>query len=270
MKVGIVGVGVVGGATAKVLEKKHTVLLWDKYKKDCCCEAHFNWLVDNAEVIFICVPTPMDERGFFDDSIIVETVKNISSELKKMRRKNVLLVIKSTTPPDVIKRLKKIASPVEIAVNPEFLRQDYALSDMENTDRVVIGTDSQIAQEKLLIIYESVFPNAQYTLTDTKTAALIKYACNAFLTSQIAIANEMHRICKAAGIDYQKIKEVALQDKRIARNIEVPGPDGELGFGGACFPKDLNTLIHYSSKHNYTPYLLKEVQKLNRSVRRIE
>src|SRR3989338_9713092 len=96
---------------------------------------------------------------------------------------------------------------------------------------------------------------------------MIKYAANVMLAGQIALANEIYQICNHVGVDYTVVKETILQDSRIGRNLDVPGPDGNLGFGGKCFPKDLNALIYLAREHMYRPHLLEEVWRLNERVR---
>jgi len=152
--------------------------------------------------------------------------------------------------------------------NPEFLRERHALEDMENTNRIIIGANREEDFKKTTKIYRPLFPNVEYIYVDKKTAEMIKYASNVMLASQIAIANEIYQICEAVGIDYDEVKESILMDERIARNIDVPGPDGELGFGGKCFPKDLRALIFLARENMYNPYLLEEIWRSNLGIRR--
>ena len=158
--------------------------------------------------------------------------------------------------------------PFNFAFNPEFLREKHALEDMKNTDRVVIGANRLEDYQKVEAIYKPIFPNAKYIHVNNKTAEMIKYANNAMLTGQIALANELYQICKAVGIDYNQIKDVLLLDDRIARNISVPGHDGDFGFGGKCLPKDLNALIYLSRENMHRPYLFEEVWRLNERFRK--
>ena len=139
---------------------------------------------------------------------------------------------------------------------------------MRNTDRVVIGTFNAEAGGKIENTYREIFPDAKYILTNTKTAEMIKYAANVTLASQIAIANELYSICYALGIDYSAVRNSILHDSRIGNNTQVPGHDGDFGFGGKCFPKDLNALIHLARENHLRPYLLEEVWRLNLNVRK--
>ncbi|MFC1672443.1 UDP-glucose/GDP-mannose dehydrogenase family protein, partial [Planctomycetota bacterium] len=157
--------------------------------------------------------------------------------------------------------------PFRFAFNPEFLREKHALEDMQNTSRVVIGANDDKSRDELIEVYKPLFPDAEYITMDTRTAEMTKYTANVFLAAQIALANEIYNICKSVGVDYDTVKKTVLLDERIARNIDVPGPDGDFGFGGKCFPKDLNALIYLARENMYRPYLLEEVWRLNERVR---
>ncbi len=262
MKIGIIGMGFVGGTTAKTLEKAHEILPYDKYKK----EYKDLSKLKNAEVVFICVPTPQKPRGEIDLSAIYDSVK-ILLEITKDNETKPLVVIRSTVVPGTTNKLEE-EYPFNFVSNPEFLRQKHALDDMLNTNRIIIGANREEDYKKVKQIYEPVFPDAKYIHVNRKTAEMIKYASNAMLVGQIALANEIYQICNAVEVDYGTVKDTLLMDKRIARNIEVPGPDGDLGFGGKCFPKDLNALIYLAREHMYRPYLLEEIWKTNERLRK--
>lgn len=263
MKIGIIGVGFVGGATAEVFKEKHELILYDKYKEN------LNKVpekLSEAEVIFICVPTPMMSSGEIDYSSIHNSLELLDKVTKDKKHKPII-VIRSTAVSGTTEDLNK-KYPFNFAFNPEFLKEKTALEDMKNTDRVVLGVSSNEDYNKLLELYKSIFPNAKYIQVDTKTAEMIKYAANIMLTGQIALANEIYQICEASGVDYNEVKETILLDDRIAKNIDVPGPDGEFGFGGKCFPKDLNALIYLAREKKYRPYLLEEIWRLNEKIRK--
>lgn len=268
MKVGVIGVGIVGGATAKVFEKVHEVYLYDKFKPEYNSEENLRNLVTNSEVIFVCVPTPMKITGEIDYSSVHNSLNQIIEELIKIERnpQDILVVIRSTAVSGSTDRLT-YRYPFRFAFNPEFLREKHAQEDMENTDRVVIGANDEKSKGQLKDIYLAIFPNAEYVLVTRKEAEMIKYAANIILASQVTIANEVYQICKAVGVDYDTVKKAILLDKRIGRNLDVPGPDGDFGFGGKCFPKDLRALIRLAQEHEYDPYLLQEVWRTNDKVR---
>ena len=269
MKIGIMGVGFVGGATAHVLKKKHILYLYDKYKPPYNSEQNLEDLAKNSEVVFICVPTPMKNNGAIDYSNINNSIKSLLDKTNKFQRdpKDLLIIIRSTAVSGTTDQLAK-EYPFRFAFNPEFLREKYAIEDIEKTDRIVIGANDPQSKSQLEEIYKPVFPNAKYIKVDRKTAEMIKYVANGMLTGQIALANEFYQICKSVGVDYDLVKNTILLDERIGRNIDVPGPDGDFGFGGKCFPKDLNALIYLSRENFYRPYLLEEIWRLNERVRK--
>ena len=268
MHVGIIGVGVVGGATGKVLETKHDVTYYDRYKPGFQEEIRLEKIAREAEIAFICVSTPMKPSGEMDYSAIYHSLEQLSAAVSNVDRnlREIIVVIRSTA---VSGTTDNVAREFffEFAFNPEFLREKYAEEDMLKTSRVVIGANQPFVHGKIERMYREVFPNATYTFVDIKTAEMIKYAANVILASQIAVANEIYKICKGVGVDYDDVRKTILQDERIGRNIEVPGPDGERGFGGKCFPKDLRALIYLAREHNVEPYLLDEVWRSNLSVR---
>jgi len=266
MNLGFIGMGFVGGNTAKVFEEKFNILAYDKYKSPYTSEENISKIVQEAEIIFLSVPTPMKKEGGIDLSIIYESLDLLKKYLEKSSRVP-LVVIRSTAVPGTTEKLEEKYN-FNFAYNPEFLREKTAYEDMKNTSRVVIGAKKKEIFDRVKEVYSFIFPNAKYVFTNTKTAEMIKYAANVFLASQISIANEMYHICKALDVNYNEVKETILLDERIARNINVPGPDGSFGFGGKCFPKDFNALIHLSEEKGYDPLLLKEAWKLNERIRR--
>ncbi len=269
MKIGMIGVGVVGGATAQVLGKAHEIFLYDKYRQEYNSQEHIENLVKNSEIVFISVPTPMKPSGEIDCSSIHNSLNQILETCRKVGRdpKHLLIVIRSTAVSGTTDKLEEIY-PFHISFNPEFLTEKNALNDMLSTDRVVIGAGRVEDHEKVVSVYKPLFPDAKYILINRKTAEMIKYASNVFLTAQVAIANEIYQICKAVGVDYDIIKNAVLYDNRIGKHLHVPGPDGDLGFGGRCFPKDLNALIYLARENMYRPHLLEEVWRLNERVRK--
>lgn len=266
MKIGIIGAGVIGLATGGVLGDKHEVSYYDPFKRE--FSNSLSYVARNAEVVFSCVPTPMKPSGEMDYSMIGDSLDKLSSEVENVGRdpKDLIAVIRSTAVPGTSDELSN-GVPFEVAYNPEFLREKYAEEDMRNTDRVVIGSNNGKVRKKIKNMYREVFPNANYVLTDTKTAEMIKYSANVMLALQISGACELYRICQADGIDYDVVKNAMLLDERIGRNIDVPGHDGKLGFGGKCFPKDLKALIHHSHEIGVEPNLLEEVWKSNLEIR---
>lgn len=253
--------GVVGGATSEVLGKAHQIFPYDKYKKQ---YKNFENLAE-SESIFICVPTPMKPSGEIDYSAIYDSLDLLTSIVKQGDKP--LVIIRSTAVSGTTDNLEE-KYPFHFVFNPEFLTEKNALQDMLNTNKVIIGANRQEDYEKTKAIYSPLFPKAKYIHVNRKTAEMIKYVANVTLAGQIAIANEIYQICQSVGVDYETVKNTILLDDRIGRNISVPGPDGDFGFGGKCFPKDINALIYLSRENMYRSYLLEEIWRSNLTVRK--
>lgn len=271
MKIGIIGVGFVGGATAEVFKKVHDVYLYDRYKKPYNGLGNIEAVARNSEVIFLSVPTPMQNSGAIDYEPINHSLSFLTETAKAVGRnpKDIVVTVRSTAVSGTTDALSGKYS-FKFAFNPEFLKERTALEDMLNTNRIVIGANDAETRQAVKNVYLPLFPEdkVNYIMVTTKEAEMIKYAANVMLAVQIAGANEIYQICQAAGIEYDAIKKTILLDERIGMNIDVPGPDGDLGFGGKCFPKDLNALIYFARHLNYRPYFLEEAWRLNEKVRK--
>lgn len=269
MKVGIIGIGMVGGATKELLNPFHEIFSYDKYKEPYNSDENIKKLAENSEAVFICVPTPMKPSGEIDYSPIRDSLDLLQEKVTESGRNSceLIVIIRSTAVSGSTDKFAK-SYPFRFVFNPEFLRENHALEDMKNTSRIILGAESEEDYKKVEEVYKPIFPDAKYIFVNRKTAEMIKYAANVTLTGQVAIANEIYKICKSLGIDYDLVRETILLDERIGTNTKVPGPDGDLGFGGKCFPKDLNALIYLARENLYRPYLLEEIWRLNERIRK--
>ena len=241
--VGIVGQGFVGIALKKMFSRYYKVYTYDKALSDLSTHKNVYDLSKACEAVFVCVPTPMKEDGSCDISI----VKNVVHEACSTGRQNII-VIKSTVPPNTTKYLQDTCLDSQIVFNPEFLLERNAEEDFENTTRVVLG-GPRPATTRLKQFYSRVFPNADIIKTDSTIAEMVKYLTNSFLAVKVSFANEIYNICESLNVDYDKVIEYALYDNRLGQtHWSVPGPDGHMGFGGSCFPKDLNALMHLAQE----------------------
>lgn len=263
--IGIVGRGFVGGAMFENFKECFNVSTWDidetKRGHD-SFESFVNW----SEIIFVCVPTPMKDSGECDTSIVEEVISDIA---KIDRRKYV--VIKSTVTPGTTQRLASDFN-MTIGFNPEFLTEANAHNDFRNQPLIVIGADdSGIATVMSQIYYEfnaKVDGRSHIIQRTTKEAELFKYLANCFLATKVIFANEFKKLCDRIDVDYGRIAEVAVLDKRLGHtHWRVPGPDGQLGFGGSCFPKDTSALISYADGIGSTLWLLTEATYINEEIR---
>ena len=263
MKIGMIGLGFVGGTTSKIFETKHEVMGYDPYKKDYKNPE----VLKNAKVVFICVPTPMKPSGEIDLSTIHTSIKTLDDLTDKWARP--IVTIRSTIVPGTTDNLKEKFPNFDFTYNPEFLREKNAVKDMIGTERIIIGSYDKKTYKKVAEVYKQIFSEdrTKYINTTPKTSEMIKYASNVMLAGQIALANEIYQICKKTNVNYDEVKNAICLDSRMGKNLDVPGPDGDFGFGGKCFPKDLNALIYLARENNYRPYLFEEIWRSNRNVR---
>ena len=246
MKIGIVGQGYVGTAVKNVFEKHYETNTYDLNGK-CSCKS-MDELIDNSDIIFVCVPTPMKKDGSCDTSIVERVVKDIDESVVYRNKTIELIAIKSTVPPTTTEKLNDECKHVQVVFNPEFLTEANFIEDFKNQNRIIIG-GPRPASTKLRQIYSLVFPNVPIIKTGSTTAEMVKYLTNTFLATKVSFANEMKMLCDFFNIDYDKVVEYSTYDERLGNSHwAVPGPDGKLGFGGSCFPKDINALISIADK----------------------
>lgn len=255
-KVGIVGQGFVGSAVKAGFEHVTTVLTYDKFQTSKSNSTLEN-IVENCEIIFVCIPTPMVlETGEAHTGFVEEVVKDIDDIAQELYRANVIthsptLVVKSTIPPGTAEKLDAMLSICTVAFNPEFLTEANAINDFMFQDRIVLGASSNHNISQLVNLYKYAFPNATIYETSATNAEMIKYVANCFLAVKVSFANEMYNLCQEVGADYDEVVGGAKLDKRLgASHWQVPGPDGDRGFGGHCFPKDMEALKYVATQHN--------------------
>jgi UDPglucose 6-dehydrogenase len=186
----------------------------------------------------------MKKDGSCDTSIVEGVVKDINNVCNVRLYDDKIIAIKSTIPPGTTNRLNKENEFVSVIFNPEFLTEANFIDDFKNQNRIIIGGERP-STTKLRQVYSLAFPNAKIVKTGSITAEMVKYMINTFLATKVSFANEMFEICERLGIDYDKVTEYATYDERLGKSHwAVPGPDGHYGFGGSCFPKDINALIN--------------------------
>ena len=248
MRIGIIGQGFVGTAVKEGLKDYYTIDTFDldESKRDV---DYIEDIIDRNDIIFVCVPTPMKKDGSCDTSIVEGVVKELNELALTRQCSNRIIAIKSTIPPGTTNRLNKECEYVSVIFNPEFLTEANFIEDFRNQSRIIIGGERP-ATTKLRQVYSLLFPDATIVKTGSKTAEMVKYMTNTFLATKVSFANEMYEICERLGIDYDKVVEYAIYDERLGKSHwAVPGPDGKMGFGGSCFPKDINALIELSKNN---------------------
>jgi len=260
VKVGIVGYGFVGKATAKGFSKNTELFLVDPL-----LGTNLSDLKEfMPEFIFLCLPTPMKKDGSQDFTLVKEVFMEILSN-----KVSSTIILKSTVTPSNIKVVDSLIE--DYIYNPEFLREKHAEEDFINASMIILG-GSKDNQEKVKNLYEnnSICKTKNYVLTDKITASLIKYSINSFLASKVIFFNELRDLFKSSGAeeDWNIFTDVLAMDKRIGNShMNVPGHDGRLGFGGACFTKDTAALIKYSQSLEQELTLLKKAIEINNNIR---
>ena len=181
--------------------------------------------------------------------------------------KNPIVVIKSTVPPGTTEQLNNRYENINVIFSPEFLTEANHIEDFKNQTRIILGGPRPYTT-KTKTMLRKAFPRIPIVKTGYKTAEMVKYFLNNFLTVKVAFANEMYQICSELNIDYDKVTEYALYDRRVGpTHLAVPGPDGQFGYGGHCFPKDIAAMIHLAETIGVEPEMLKSAQSKNEKVR---
>lgn len=265
--IGIIGQGFVGSAIREGMQHAFTVETCDiDPEKNSTCET-ISELVDRVdEVVFVCLPTPMKKNGRCDTRIVEDAIAEINDANRKLN-KSVIAVIKSTIEPGTTDRLNERYSNVTVIFNPEFLTEANSFEDFKNQNRIIIG-GPRPASTKVKTMYRRAFPKVPIIKTGANVAETVKYFINCFLATKVSFANEMKQVCDGMGIDFDKVVEYALYDERIGKShLSVPGPDGSLGFGGHCFPKDLNAIRFVAEDLGIDSTVLSGVWSKNLEVR---
>lgn len=274
-KIAIIGQGFVGLAVRNGMSHAFEVFSYDKVHGcvDSKNQTHLKldetsaylWLLQNTDgPIFVCVPTPMNKDGCCDTSIVESVVQSLSEGLNEVTR---VVVIKSTVPPGTTESINNKYDNLNVCYNPEFLRETSAQEDFDSQSRIIIGGPRD-GTNVLKQMYERAYPDVPVTKTSSTIAELVKYTTNVFLAVKVSVANEIKQLCDKLNVDYDKVVEYATKDTRLGTSHwSVPGPDGKKGFGGSCFPKDLNALICLAEELGVSPNVMYGAWQTNLEVR---
>lgn len=205
--------------------------------------------VPDAEVVFLCVPTPMGEGGAAD----LAAMESVAAEVSELLRPACVVVNKSTVPVGTAARTAELLGRADVAVvsNPEFLREGSAVADFLNPDRIVVGCDAQDAAERVAALYARL--GAPTVLTDAASAEMVKYAANCFLAMKLSYVNAVAELCERLGADVLDVTEGIGYDRRIGQAFLSPGP----GWGGSCLPKDTHALLQVAAAVDFDFGLLR-------------
>ena len=235
-------------------------------KEDLIFTTKIKEALDDTDIIFIAVGTPMAEDGSANLDYIFSAATDIANNISH----DSLVIIKSTVPIGtgfkVEKHINDILSrrdsdvKIDIASNPEFLKEGRAIEDCMHPDRVVIGAEKEEVFEKIKELYSSfVLNHDRFVLMDIKSSEMTKYVANAMLATKISFMNEIANICEVTGANVQQVRLGIGSDKRIGYDFIYAG----CGYGGSCFPKDVQALINTAQSHGYNPKILSNVEKVN-------
>ncbi len=225
-----------------------------------------------AEIVFIAVGTPMGDDGSADLKYVLQVARDIGKHLVRPA----VIVDKSTVPVGTADRVKAtIADELKarradiafsVVSNPEFLKEGAAIEDFMKPDRVVIGADNDSALETMRELYKPfTFSHDRFIGMDIRSAEMTKYAANAMLATKISFMNEIANICERVGADVNKVRVGIGSDARIGYSFIYPG----IGYGGSCFPKDVQALEKTALDHGYTPRILQSVEAVNKDQKKV-
>ena len=255
-KLGVIGHGYVGESQSFAFSPSFDVRVYDK---DSLKSTHSLNEVLDSDFIFVCVPTPMKKDGSQDLSFV--------ESFFKTAKNGPIYIIKSTIIPGTTNLLNEKFKNLKIIFSPEFLTERTAKLDVITQTRIILGGDKNLTS-KVRKIYDIRFKNKTVIETDSLTAEYIKYMNNTFFATKVSLMNEFYRFAKYLGVDWETALFGFVSDQRIGdSHLHVPGPDGKLGFGGTCFPKDINAFISFANKNNINMNVLEAAWKTNLAVR---
>lgn len=255
MKIIIAGYGFVGKAVSNALQTQHDIVIHDPQYTDYKIIDH-----QDADGIIICVPTPTTPNGVCDISIICDILDTVPIFMP--------VLIKSTVTPGSVEGIREIYPDHSICFSPEFLRANSANKDFLNQRYVVIGgEDPECFWQEL---FQTSLPNCNIVFNCTQEeACLVKYATNSFLALKTSFFNQIYDVCEKTNIDFDIVRQIVAQDTRIGSDhTMVPGPDGERGWGGHCFPKDTEAFVKWGAVVESPVTLVESAIDYNKKVRK--
>ena len=220
-----------------------------------------------AEVIFIAVGTPMGDDGSADLKYVLQVAQSIGENMQH----HLVIVDKSTVPVGTADKVKETVQYAlnnrnsslrfNVVSNPEFLKEGVAIKDFMHPDRIVVGADDEKAMQLMRNLYDPfTLSNDRFISMDIRSAEMTKYAANAMLATKISFINEIANICESVGADVNQVRTGIGSDKRIGYQFIYPG----CGYGGSCFPKDVQALVNIANDHGYNPELISSVERVNK------
>ena len=259
-KIGIIGNGFVGNSVAFGFSPTHDIRVHDKDIKK-----NLNTIEEvlECDFIFVCVPTPMNRDG----SINLDVVEKALDEVNQKNKKDNVIILKSTMIPGTMGTLIEKYPDLNLVFNPEFLTERTAKLDFLTQARIILGGNPRHTA-KVKELFEERFMHCYVIETNTTTAEMIKYMNNVFFASKVSIMNEFKQVCDKVGANWEVALKGFAADQRIGdSHLNVPGPDGKMGFGGSCFPKDINAFITLAEEYDVDVNTIKGAWATNLEVR---
>ena len=262
--IGIIGNGFVGGAIASGFGLHSKIRIYDK---DPNKTTHsMSEVINLSDFVFVSVPTPMnkEKNGVMDTQIINSVFDEV---VDKNERRDNIFIVKSTVIPGTMEGLIERYPQLNIVHSPEFLTERSARLDFINASRIVLGGKPELT-ERVKKLFRERFPFVKIIQTDVGTAQFIKYMANCFFATKVSFMNEMKQAASGLNVNWEQVMDGFVSDGRIGNShLDVPGHDGSLGFGGKCFPKDLNAFINLFESIGIDPTVMKAVWDKNLEVR---
>ena len=254
--VGVIGNGFVGESQIFAFSPISEIRVYDV---DPLKSTHTKEETHESDFIFVCVPTPMDMSGNQDLSYIEKVFRD--------SKEGPIYIIKSTVLPGTTEMLQRQYPHLNIIFSPEFLTERTAKLDMLTQARVIFGGDKALT-DRVEELFSERFMNRHFIHTDSKTAEFIKYMNNTFFATKVSLMNEYYRLAQLVDVNWDDALYGFASDGRVGdSHLHVPGPDGKVGFGGTCFPKDINALINMSKEVGVNMNVLEAAWKTNLEVR---
>ena len=243
-----------------------TMVLKNVKNKNLSFTTELHEALQNSEIAFIAVGTPMGDDGSADLQYVLAVAKSIGQSMQK----KLIVVDKSTVPVGTADKvmatiqkeldIRDVSIEFDVVSNPEFLKEGAAIADFMKPDRVVVGSDSDYATEKMKQLYNPFFrDHDRFIAMDIRSAEMTKYAANAMLATKISFMNEIANICENVGADANQVRIGIGSDQRIGYSFIYPG----VGYGGSCFPKDVKALSKIAKENGYTAQLINSVEAVN-------
>ena len=262
--IGIIGNGFVGSAISSGFGLHAKIRIYDKNPNK---STHsLSEVINLSDFVFVSVPTPMNKKknGVMDTRIIDSVFDEV---VNKSEKTDSIFIVKSTVIPGTMEGLIERYPQLNIIHSPEFLTERSARLDFINASRIILGGESQLT-EKVEGLFRERFPFVKIIQTDVGTAQFIKYMANCFFATKVSFMNEMRQASDQLNIDWNQVMNGFVSDGRIGNShLDVPGHDGSLGFGGKCFPKDLNAFINLFESIGVNPTVMRAVWGKNLEVR---